>query len=60
MGSCGYVPEDVRIKQEIIELVIKLEEMGLEPEFCELIFKEDILHFFKENDKTNTLLQHKD
>jgi len=48
MGSCGYVTEDVRIKQEIIELTIKLEELGIEPEFCRLIFKEDILHFFED------------
>jgi len=33
--------------------------MGLETEFCRLIFEEDILHFFNENDKTNTLLQEK-
>lgn len=46
MGACGYVTEDVKIKQEIIELTIKLEEMGLEKEFCRLIFEEDILHFF--------------
>ena len=26
MGSCGYVPEDVRIKQEIIELTSRLEK----------------------------------
>lgn len=33
MAACGYVPEDVRIKQEIIELTTRLEEMGLEKEF---------------------------
>ena len=48
MGACGYVTEDVRIKQEIIELTTRLEEMGLEKEFCRLIFDEDILHFFEE------------
>ena len=59
MGSCGYVPEDVRIKQEIIELTTRLEEMGIEQEFCKMIFEEDILHFFNENEKTNTLLKEK-
>ena len=57
MAACGYVPEDVRIKQEIIELTTRLEEMGLEKEFCKLIFEDDILHFFNEDVKTNTLLQ---
>ena len=51
MGACGYVTEDVRIKQEIIELTTRLEEMGLEKEFCRLIFEEDILHFFGESSK---------
>ena len=59
MGSCGYVPEDVRIKQEIIELTTRLEEMGIEQEFCKMIFEKDILHFFNENEKTNTLLKEK-
>ena len=49
MGACGYVTEDVRIKQEIIELTTRLEEMGLEKEFCRLIFDEDILHFFDDS-----------
>ncbi|WP_415405783.1 hypothetical protein ACLHDG_08440 [Sulfurovum sp. CS9] len=49
MGACGYVPEDVRIKQEIVELTIRLEEMGIEKEFCRLIFDEDILNFFTED-----------
>ncbi|RLA70305.1 MAG: hypothetical protein DRG09_03580 [Epsilonproteobacteria bacterium] len=57
MAACGYVPEDVLIKQEIIELTTRLEEMGLEKEFCKLIFEKDILHFFNEDAKTNTLLQ---
>jgi len=60
MAACGYVPEDVRIKQEIIELTTRLEEMGIEKAFCKLIFEEDILHFFNENETTNTLLQKKD
>ena len=51
MGACGYVTEDIRIKQEIIELTTRLEEMGLEEEFCRLIFEEDILHFFDEASK---------
>ncbi len=59
MGSCGYVPEDVRIKQEIIELTSRLEEMGIEKVFCKMIFEEDILHFFNKNEKTNTLLREK-
>ena len=59
MAACGYVPEDVRIKQEIIELTTRLEEMGLEKEFCRLIFEKDILHFFNADTKTNTLLQGK-
>jgi hypothetical protein len=46
MGGCGYVPPDVRLKQEIIELVIELEAMGKEPEFCRLVLQEDILHFY--------------
>ena len=58
MAACGYVPEEVRIKQEIIELTTRLEEMGLEKAFCKSIFEEDILHFFNENEKTNTLIQH--
>jgi len=47
MGACGYVPPDVRLKQEIIELVIELEAMGKEPEFCRLVLEEDILNFYK-------------
>ncbi len=46
MGACGYVPPDVRLKQEIIELVIELEAMGIEPEFCRLVLEEDILNFY--------------
>jgi len=46
MGACGYVPPDVRLKQEIIELVIELEAMGCEPDFCRLVLEEDILHFY--------------
>lgn len=47
MAGCGYVPPDVRLKQEIIELVIELEAMGKEPEFCRLVLEEDILNFYK-------------
>ena len=47
MGACGYVTPEVRLKQEIIELVIELEAMGKEPEFCRLVLEEDILHFYK-------------
>ena len=47
MGACGYVPPDVRLKQEIIELVIELEAMGKELEFCRLVLEEDILNFYK-------------
>ncbi|WP_345977067.1 hypothetical protein [Sulfurimonas sp. HSL3-7] len=47
MGACGYVPPDVRLKQEIIELVIELEAMGEEAEFCRLVLEEDILNFYK-------------
>ena len=46
MGACGYVPPDVRLKQEIIELVIELEAMGKELEFCRLVLEEDILNFY--------------
>jgi|LGOV01.1.fsa_nt_gb hypothetical protein len=54
MGACGYVPPDVRLKQEIIELVIELEAMGREPEFCRLVLEEDILNFYKlENSEKN-------
>jgi len=47
MGACGYVPPDIRLKQEIIELVIELEAMGKEKEFCRLVLEEDILNFYK-------------
>ena len=47
MGACGYVTPEVRLKQEIIELVIELEAMGKEPEFCRLVLEEDILNFYK-------------
>jgi len=33
--------------------------MGIEKVFCKMIFEEDILHFFNENEKTNTLLREK-
>ena len=47
MGACGYVPPDIRLKQEIIELVIELEAMGKEKTFCRLVLEEDILNFYK-------------
>lgn len=47
MGACGYVTPEVRLKQEIIELVIELEAMGKEPEFCQLVLEKDILNFYK-------------
>lgn len=47
MGACGYVTPEVRLKQEIIELVIELEAMGKEPEFCRLVLEDDILNFYK-------------
>ena len=47
MGACGYVTPEVRLKQEIIELVIELEAMDKEPEFCHLVLEEDILNFYK-------------
>ena len=47
MGSCGYVTPEVRLKQEIIELVIELEAMGKEPEFCKMVLEDDILNFYK-------------
>lgn len=47
MGACAYVTPEVRLKQEIIELVIELEAMGKEPEFCRLVLEEDILNFYK-------------
>jgi len=47
MGACAYVTPEVRLKQEIIELVIELEAMGKEPEFCHLVLEEDILNFYK-------------
>jgi len=54
MGACGYVTPEVRLKQEIIELVIELEAMGKEPEFCRLVLEEDILNFYKlENSEKN-------
>ena len=54
MGACGYVTPEVRLKQEIIELVIELEVMGKEPEFCRLVLEEDILNFYKlENSEKN-------
>ncbi len=54
MGACGYVTPEVRLKQEIIELVIELEAMEKEPEFCRLVLEEDILNFYKlENSEKN-------
>ncbi len=53
MAGCGYVPPDVRLKQEIIELVIELEAMGKEPEFCRLVLEEDILHFYNLQNSQN-------
>ncbi len=47
MGSCAYVSPEVRLKQEIIDLVIELEAMGKESEFCHLVLEEDILNFYK-------------
>ena len=47
MGACGYVTPEVRLKQEIIDLVIELEAMGKESEFCRLVLEEDILNFYK-------------
>ena len=47
MGACGYVTPEVRLKQEIIDLVIELESMGKESEFCRLVLEEDILNFYK-------------
>jgi len=47
MGACAYVSPEVRLKQEIIDLVIELEAMGKEPEFCHLVLEEDILNFYK-------------
>ena len=56
MGACGYVTPEVRLKQEIIELVIELEAMGKEPEFCRLVLEEDILNFYKlENTKADEI-----
>ena len=47
MGACGYVTPEVRLKQEIIELVIELEAMGKEPKFCKMVLEDDILNFYK-------------
>ncbi len=47
MGACGYVTPAVRLKQEIIELVIELEAMGKEPAFCKMVLEDDILNFYK-------------
>ena len=47
MGACGYVTPEVRLKQEIIELVIELEAMGKEPEFCKMVLEDDVLNFYK-------------
>jgi len=47
MGACGYVTPEVRLKQEIIELVIELEAMNKEPEFCKMVLEDDILNFYK-------------
>jgi len=46
MGACAYVTPEVRLKQEIIELVIELEAMGKEPEFCKMVLEDDILNFY--------------
>jgi len=47
MGACGYVTPEVRLKQEIIELVIELEAMGKEPTFCKMVLEDDVLNFYK-------------
>jgi len=47
VGACAYVTPEVRLKQEIIELVIELESMGKEPEFCKMVLEDDILNFYK-------------
>jgi len=47
MGACGYVTPEVRLKQEIIELVIELEAMGKEPAFCKMVLEDDVLNFYK-------------
>lgn len=47
MSACGYVTPEVRLKQEIIELVIELEAMGKEPEFCKMVLEDDILNFYQ-------------
>ena len=57
MGACGYVTPEVRLKQEIIELVIELEAMGKEPEFCRLVLEEDILNFYKPNNTEDKVAQ---
>jgi len=52
MSACGYVTPEVRLKQEIIELVIELEAMGKEPEFCKMVLEDDILNFYKLENST--------
>ena len=53
MGACGYVTPEVRLKQEIIELVIELEAMGKEPAFCKMVLEDDMLDFYKLDNSVN-------
>ena len=57
MGACGYVTPEVRLKQEIIELVIELEAMGKEPEFCKMVLEDDVLNFYKLNNTEDKVEQ---
>ena len=60
MGACGYVTPEVRLKQEIIDLVIELEAMGQEPEFCRLVLEEDILNFYELEDSEKIVVADKE
>ncbi len=57
MGACGFVTPVDRKKQEIIQLVSELEEMGEVPDFCRLVLDHDILEYHGKNQKLEVLLK---
>ena len=53
MGACGYVTPVMKIKQDIIDLTLLLEDMGEEKNFCSKVLDEDLLNFYN-SDAMNT------
>ncbi len=60
MGACGYVPPEVRKKQEVVDLIIELEAISDEKklgsarayeiiqELSKRILDDDILNFYED------------